>query len=84
MTATTANIGDQITYRALDGERRRVEIVAIDDEKDGRPVFDGQLLAPTKDGMQAGDFVWGYIADIIHCRHGNNPETCRYQSCIRA
>lgn len=54
-------IGDVVWYRTFGGELRQVKVTGIDREgKNGRLVFDGQLMG---DGNH-GKMVWGYFGQI--------------------
>ena len=50
-------VGDTVVYTATDGGERTVKITEID-EKNGMPVFSGDLIG------SPGRYVWGYFHQI--------------------
>ena len=57
-------VGDIITYRAMGGELRTVEVTEKDENiKNGRPGFDGRM--PNDGGPEGELEVWGYDAQIV-------------------
>jgi hypothetical protein len=56
-------VGDDITYVTFGGGRRKVRVrQKSGDIKNGRPGFDGEIIAPAD---EAGGSAWGYDDQIV-------------------